>query len=125
MPKKMSRNKRKKTPLRASVILRTSRGHSVKDLLAQKLPLLKRVTAQAARERFWQDWFCGHIPEPLRARICSIVEHEGALTIFAESPAWSARLRYAILELEREMRAADPALSDVRVRVLPRGSAAR
>ena len=120
MPKKMSRNKRKNSALRAGVILRTTPGHSVKELLAQKMPLLKRVTARAARERFWQDWLCGHIPEPLRARICGIVESDGVLTIFAESPAWSARLRYAILELEREMRAADPALGGVRVRVLRR-----
>ena len=89
------------------------------------MPLLKRVTARASRERFWQEWLCGHISESLRARICSIVEREGTLTIFAESAAWSARLRYAILELEREMRAVDPALSEVRVRVRPPGSAAR
>jgi hypothetical protein len=125
MPKKMSRNKGKKPASRASVILRTPPGHSVKELLAQRMPLLKRVTARAARERFWQEWLCGHIPEPLRTRICGIVEREGTLTIFAESPAWSARLRYAVLELEREMRAADPALNAVRVRVLPRGAAAR
>ena len=123
MPKKMSRNKRKKPPSRASVILRTPPGHSVKELLTQRMPLLKRVTAQAARERFWQDWLRGHIPEPLRIRICGIVESAGVLTIFAESPAWSARLHYAILELEREMRASDPALTAVRVRVLPRRAA--
>jgi hypothetical protein len=120
MPKKMSRNKRSKPISRARTVLRPPAADSVKDLLAQRLPLLKRVTAQAARERFWQEWFSGHIPGPLSERICGIVERDGLLTIFAESSAWSARLRYAILELEREMRAADPALAAVRVRVLPR-----
>jgi hypothetical protein len=54
------------------------------------------------------------------ARISGIAEREGRLVIFAETAAWSARLRYAILELEREIRAADPALIDIEVRVLPR-----
>jgi len=121
MPKKMSRNKRSRPKLRARTALRPSPPDSVKDVLARKLPLMKRVTQQAERERFWQRWLSGHITEPLRARISGIVERDGVLTIFAESAAWSTRLRYVILELEREMRAADPALAAVRVRVLPRG----
>jgi len=40
--------------------------------------------------------------------------------IFAATAAWSARLRYAVLELEREIRTADPELTDIEVRVLPR-----
>jgi hypothetical protein len=121
MPKKMSRNKRGSRTLRAGIAPQPSTPHSVKDLLAQKLPLMKRVTQQAARERFWQGWLSGHITGALHARISGVVERDGVLTVFAESAAWSARLRYAILELEREMRAADPALAAVRVRVLPRG----
>jgi hypothetical protein len=120
MPKKMSRNKRSRPISRDRTVLRPPAAHSVKDLLARGLPVLKRVTTQAARERFWQEWLSGHISPPLSARISGIVERDGLLTIFAESSAWSARLRYAILELEREMRAADPALAAVRVRVLPR-----
>jgi Dna[CI] antecedent, DciA len=125
MPKKMSRNKRSRPKLRARTVLRAPPAHSVKDVLARKLPLMKRVTDQAARERFWQEWLSRHIAEPLRTRISGVVERDGVLTIFAESAAWSARLRYAILELERAMCAADPAVTTVRVRVLPRGCAAR
>jgi len=125
MPKKMSRNKRNKSRLRAGVTLRTAPPHSVKELLARRMPLLKRVTAQAARERFWQEWLNGHIPEPLQARVCAIVERGGTLTIFAESPVWSARLRYAIVELESEIRATEPTLTAVKVRVLPRAAAGR
>lgn len=120
MPKTMSRNKRNKSMLRARSLLRAPRGHSVKELLQRPLPVLKRVTLQAARERFWQQWLCQHIPAALRARISAIVEREGTLTIFAESAAWSARLRYTVAALEDEMHAADPALTAVKVRVLPR-----
>ena len=47
-------------------------------------------------------------------------ERDGTLVIFAETAAWSARLRYAILELQREIHAADPAVTAIEVRVLPR-----
>ncbi|HYL02067.1 MAG TPA: hypothetical protein VEU54_01485 [Steroidobacteraceae bacterium] len=85
---------------------------------------MKRVTDQAAaqlsRSRFWSSWLAERLPTATLARISGIAEREGRLVIFAETAAWSARLRYAILELEREIRAADPALIDVEVRVLPR-----
>ena len=119
MPKKMSRNKRNKPKLRDRTVLRPPVADSVEEVLARKLPLMKHVTEQATRERFWKAWLSGHIPAPLTERIRSIVEREGTLTVFTDSSAWSARLRYAILELEREMRAADPTLTLVRVRVLP------
>jgi hypothetical protein len=121
MPKKMSRNKRRKPALRASAVLRSPPAHSVKELLARPVPIMKRVTDQAARQSFWNGWLGGHISQELRTRISGIVERDGKLVIFAESAAWSARLRYAILELERDIRAAEPALIDIDVRVLPRG----
>ncbi|MGN6452056.1 MAG: hypothetical protein ACTHL7_03155 [Steroidobacteraceae bacterium] len=62
--------------------------------------------------------------ERLTAEICAKVSgvsaHGETLVIFAETAAWSARLRYAVLELEREMRTADPTLLTIKVRVLPR-----
>ena len=84
------------------------------------MPLLKRVTDQASRQQFWQSWLGGHIPAALHARISGLIERDGTLVIFAESAAWSARLRYAVLELESDIRAADPGLTAIRVRVLPR-----
>lgn len=120
MPKNMSRNKRRKSALRARSLLRSRPAHSVKELLARPFPIMKRVTDQAARQSFWNGWLSGHIPQEIRARISGVVERDGTLVIFAESAAWSARLRYAILELEREIRAADPGLTDIDVRVLPR-----
>jgi hypothetical protein len=79
-----------------------------------------RVTAQSARQDFWSCWLSDHLPAELRTRVSGITERAGKLVIFAESAAWSARLRYAVLELEREIRAADPAVTAVTVRVLPR-----
>jgi hypothetical protein len=94
--------------------------HSVKELLARRVPALTRVTAQASRQNFWNGWLATHLPPQIRPKVSGVTERDGTLVIFAETAAWSARLRYAILELEGEIRAADPALTDIEVRVLPR-----
>jgi hypothetical protein len=96
------------------------RGYSVKELLERKAPALTRVTDQAARANRWQAWLGEHLPAPLRPRLSGVIERSGTLVIFAESAAWSARMRYAVLELESAIRAADPAIGAVLVRVLPR-----
>ena len=94
--------------------------HSVKDLLARREPGLMRVTAQSARQHFWTCWLSEHLPAEIAARVSGVNERAGTLVIFADTAAWSARLRYAVLELEREMRVADRTLTAVKVRVLPR-----
>jgi hypothetical protein len=120
MPKNMGRNKRKNRAMRTAAVPQAARPHSVKDLLAHGLPSLKRVTDQAARQKFWNDWLDAHISAEIRTRISGVAERNGTLLIFAESAAWSARLRYAVLELEREIRAAAPELAAIKVRVRPR-----
>ena len=94
---------------------------SVKDLLSRRAPVLTRVTAQAGRASFWTEWLAGHLPAGIGVRVSGVVEREGTLVIFAESAAWSARLRYTVQELEREILAASGGLERVVVRVRPRG----
>jgi hypothetical protein len=96
-------------------------AHSVKDLLGRALPGLTRVTDQAARANFWSQWLSARLGAEMRTRISGVVERDGELVVFAESAVWCARLRYALLELETDIRAAAPAVSAVRVRVMPRG----
>ena len=93
---------------------------SVKNVLARRTPTLTRVANQATRQAHWHRWLAGHLPGELTARLSGVTEHEGALVIFAESAAWSARLRYAVLELEAQIKAAAPEIQQIRVRVLPR-----
>ena len=120
MPKKMSRNKRVKSPMRSRTALIPAQAHSVKDLLARRVPSLTRVTAQSARQNFWSCWLSERLPAEIAARVSGVNERAGTLVIFAETAAWSARLRYAVLELEPEIRAADSSLNAVKIRVLPR-----
>jgi hypothetical protein len=120
MPKKMTRNKRGNAPMRSRTGLNTPQVHSVKELLTRRAPGLMQLTAQSARQNFWRCWLSERLPPEIRRRLSGISEQAGRVVIFAETAAWSARLRYAVLELEHEMRAADPTLLEVKVRVLPR-----
>jgi hypothetical protein len=124
MPKKARRNKRGRPRMSVRAALKPPPAHSVKELLGSSRPTLKRVTDrvadQAARASFWSAWLAAHLAPPAHERICAIAERDGTLVIFAETAAWSARLRYAILELQREIHAADPAVTAIEVRVLPR-----
>jgi hypothetical protein len=94
--------------------------HSVKDLLKSRTFTLSRVSAQASRQQFWDHWLQDQLGAQLHGRISGISEQEGKLTIFAESAAWSARLRFAVAELDGQIREAGGNISSVSVRVLPR-----
>jgi hypothetical protein len=95
-------------------------AHSVKDLLGRAVPVLSQAADQAARQAFWRPWLEARLPPELPPRITGITEREGSLTVFADSPAWSARLRYALQELTPQIREAQPDVNEVTVRVLPR-----
>jgi hypothetical protein len=121
MPNRGNRNKRggSRNSLLATPLSRKG-AHSVKDMLARRSPLLTRVTDQAARQALLRDWLNAHLPKDVSAKISGIVERETTLVIFAESAAWSARLRYAVLDIEAKLHAEHPGITDIKVRVLPR-----
>jgi hypothetical protein len=87
-------------------------------------PTLTRVTEQVDRQTFWRRWLDSHLPAEMAGKLTGVVEREGALVIFAESSAWSARLRYAVQEIEAQIRASGPGITEISVRVLPRGAKA-
>jgi hypothetical protein len=120
MPKKRTPDKRGKPPMSSRTSLVSRRPHSVKDLLARRVPGLTRITDQAARQSFWSEWLSTRLPAELYPRISGVSERDGTLVVFAETAAWSARLRFAVLELEAAIRAAQPEITGIRVRVLPR-----
>ena len=96
------------------------RPDSVKDLLAHLTPALTRVADQSARQRFWRAFLEERLPPALLPRLSGIVERDDTLVIFAESAAWSARLRYVVQELEAQIRDQEPGIQQVQVRVLPK-----
>jgi hypothetical protein len=121
MPNKLRRNKRSGSRHSTTDVSKAFRKpHSVKEVLSRSTPTLTRVSNQAARQNHWRMWLAAHLPSDLTTRLSGVVEREGTLVIFAESAAWSARLRYAVLELEAEIKAAGPQIQQVSVRVLPK-----
>jgi Dna[CI] antecedent, DciA len=123
MPKKPPRDKRGKPPMRSRAGLKSKTAHpvhSVKDLLGRAGFTLARVSDQASRQQFWDQWLKSRLGVELHARISGISEQEGKLTVFAESAAWSARLRFAVAEIDTQIRAAATQVTQVSVRVLPR-----
>jgi predicted nucleic acid-binding Zn ribbon protein len=97
---------------------------SIKHLLA-RAPVLSPIADLGARQAFWLSWLGARLPENLAARVTGTVQRGGLLTVFAESAAWSARLRYALQELDAALREADPNIKRVSVKVMPGKSAAR
>ncbi|HEY4873414.1 MAG TPA: hypothetical protein VIH77_04235 [Steroidobacteraceae bacterium] len=92
---------------------------SVKDLLTANIPALQRVSEQAARQGLWRAWLDEHLPEEARTNISGIVERRDTLVIFTRSAAWSARVRFAVAEIEEALKRAHPKIARVEVRVLP------
>ena len=105
--------------MRTRARLKSTQVHSVKDLLTRSGAHLTRVTEGAERGEFWRVWLAERLPAELDQHITGAAEREATLVVFADSPAWSARLRFALAEFEAQILAAG-SLSQVRVRVLPR-----
>jgi hypothetical protein len=95
-------------------------AHSVKELLGRGPLSLKRVTDHLMRSHDWRGWLDSRLPAELRAHVSGLSAQAGTLVVFAESAVWCARLRFALLELEPEIKAAAPQLTAIEVRVLPR-----
>ena len=97
----------------------------VKDLLA-KSGLLSKASAQLVdSDQQWRDFFEKHLPEGMSGQIDTLVEDAGTLTVFTSSAAWSARLKYALLELEPAMKRESPRLKRCVVKVSRREAPSR
>ncbi|MEZ5458724.1 MAG: hypothetical protein R3E65_05210 [Steroidobacteraceae bacterium] len=87
----------------------------VKDLI-QKASLLGKESAQHFdTERQWKEFLGGHLPADLAARVTGIGHHPPELVVYADTAAWSARLRYGA-EIDEAIRQRDPAIAAVVVR---------
>jgi hypothetical protein len=116
MPNKIKRNKRHMRRLRPL----SPRTDSVKDLLARAHPALARLSDQAARQELWRRWLALHLPREVAKHLSGVVERHDTLVIFTSSAAWCARLRFAVAEIEGQLKSAHPRIADVAVRVLPK-----
>ena len=94
---------------------------SVKALLSRiSQSPLARVAEQRQAQEDWRSWLKKILPADLDAHVTGAVEREKTLTVFAESAAWSARLRFAVAEIDTQIRERNAAIQKVSVKVMPR-----
>jgi hypothetical protein len=78
---------------------------------------------RALEEEPWLDWMRALLPPDLAAHLVQVLAKTAAsgvreLVVMADSPAWCARLRYALLEIESRVRERDPSVARLVARVL-------
>ncbi len=70
----------------------------------------------------WLDWMRAQLPAELAAHLVEVLPKstgaERELLVFADSPTWCARLRYALMGIEGHVHQRDPAIRRLRARVL-------
>jgi hypothetical protein len=94
---------------------------SVKALLGRiSQSSLTRVAEQRQAQQDWRSWLKKRLSSELDAHVTGVVENPTGLTVFADSAAWSARLRFVVAEFETEIREQNAALQKVVVKVMPR-----
>lgn len=124
MPNNLRGHKKSRPEPRAA---RTRPGQAlaVGDLLGRSGRTLAAARARADEAQRWHARLRDHLAEGLAERITGIVLKDGTLTVFTESSGWCARLRYVLMECEAALRAAEPGVREVRVKVLPAHAATR
>lgn len=121
MPNKVKRHKRRDAISRRTHVGNVRKGASVKALLSARAgPALARVSAQVARQKEWRKWLESRLPAELAVHLSGVVERDDTLVVFTESAGWAARVRYAIAEIEGDIRKEWAGIGVV-VRVLPVG----
>jgi len=119
MPNKVRRDKTRFPGIGPAPARKSQGAKSVKELLGRAAPALIPLNRERAQQAQWRDWLDAHLPATLARHVTGAVAKRGALVIFTDSAAWSARIRYALAELGAELAAAEPSISSVNVRVMP------
>jgi predicted nucleic acid-binding Zn ribbon protein len=89
---------------------------SINELMVRR-PLFRALAAQLPAQQSWSDWLRARVTPELAPHIVNVIPKGSELVVMADSPAWSARLRYAVAALEPQIAARDAAVRRTRVRV--------
>ena len=89
---------------------------SINDLLLRR-PAFRELAARIPEQQSWSEWLRVIVPPELAPHIVNVVPKGPELVVLADSPAWCARLRYAVAALEPQITARDAAVQHTRVRV--------
>ena len=112
MPKRPSRNKQTIRP--------GSAPKTIGDLMSARLPALVQRARLEPAESEWQVAVMKAFGSELANKVNGCSLDGGTLTVFAESSAWAARMRFSLVDLEPRLRELAPGYRDFVVRVRPR-----
>src|SRR5579862_8986571 len=126
MPMKSSQDKNIGSRNRLRVPAKARRTYStptttprpIHELIARG-PGAGRVARELARQQSWTEWLRAAVSPELAPHIVQVVAKERELIVYADTSAWSVRLRYALASLEETLRQRDPAIAATRLRVQP------
>ena len=124
MPKRPTRNKNFR-PLSETPRAYGQRApFIVKDLLAKAGITSKGITHFAEAQDKWLSRLRDTLDPALLEHVTGTGFDAGILTVYVESAAWSARLRYALAEALPALQASDASIKSVGVRLRPRAAGA-
>jgi hypothetical protein len=89
---------------------------SINYLLTNRSGLRQLVDSIPAQQS-WAEWLRAALAQELAGHLVSAVPKDTELVVFADSPAWGARLRYALAAMQSDIAARDSAISHTTVRV--------
>jgi hypothetical protein len=101
------------TDLRAR---RVGKPKSINELMSAR-PILRNIAEKLPLQQSWADWLRAVVPPELAPHLVSAVPKPGELVVFADSPAWGVRLRYALSALGPQISSRDATILRTRVRI--------
>ena len=84
-------------------------------------PVLKALKNAHVQQDRWRHWLAPRLPVEVIDHITQITADRGELVVYTATAAWCSRLRYALAELETDIRQHDAGIRRIQVRVQPRG----
>jgi len=81
--------------------------------------LAGRVTQKLSAQQSWIAWLRESLPPELAGHVVHAVPRQGELVVFTDTPAWCARVRYAVAGIEQSIRRRDASVLRTYVRVQP------
>jgi len=110
-----------KRPFRDKQLVRPSAPpRTVGDLISARLPALAQRALSAPEASEWHVTVMKALGADLANKVNAITLNSGRITVLADSSAWAARMRFALAEIEPEVRKVTPDFRELVVRVRPR-----
>lgn len=114
-----------KRPLRNKQSVRPGAPITAADLIASRLPALAQRARSASETSEWQVAIMKVLGPELANKVNRCTLDNGILTVVTDSPAWAARLRFALSEPELSLPDLVPGFKNLVVRVRPRRPSSR